>query len=59
MKYHLHIYVDGRLVFKSIHDTYNDAKKQYVEIRGYYPSGTLGSRPKGVVTWEIIEIDEK
>jgi hypothetical protein len=58
MKYYLHIYVNGHLEMQSIHDKHNDAKKHYISMRNYYPSGTIGSKPTGVVTWEIIEIKE-
>ena len=56
MPYYLHIYVDGHLELQSIHKTKNEAVQQYVDMRGHYPSGTLGSKPKGEVTWEIIEV---
>ena len=59
MKYYLHICVNGRLKLQTIHKTKNDATKNYIDMRGYYPSSTLGSKPSGVVTWEIIEVDEE
>ena len=58
MKYYLHIYVNGHLELQSIHNTKNDATKDYIEMRRYFPSGTLGSKPSGTVTWEIIELKE-
>jgi len=60
MKYYLHIYVDEHLELQSIHNTKNDAIKEYIEMRRYYPSTTFcinASTPKGIVTWEIIEIE--
>ena len=58
MKYYLHIYVNGHLEMQSIHNTKNEATKHYIEMRSSYPSATLGSKPSGVVTWEIIELKE-
>ena len=47
-KYYLHIYIIGRLVYQSINDSKNDAKKDYIMMRNSY---------EGDVTWEIINID--
>tara|TARA_Y100000310_G_C20406797_1_gene680048 strand:+ start:97 stop:267 length:171 start_codon:yes stop_codon:yes gene_type:complete len=47
-KYYLHIYINGQLVYQSINDSKNDAKKDYISMRVQY---------KGDVTWEIIEVE--
>ena len=47
-QYYLHIYIIGRLVYQSINDSKNDAKKDYIMMRNSY---------EGDVTWEIINID--
>jgi hypothetical protein len=44
---------------QSIHSSHNDAVKDYIEMRGFYPSSTLGSKRTGVVTWEIVELEEE
>ena len=59
MKYYLHIYVNGHLELQTIHSSHNDATKEYVEMRGFYPSSNLGGKGTGVVTWEIIEVEEE
>ena len=57
MRYYLHIYVDGHLELQSIHKSHNNATKNYIKMRHYYPSSTLGGKRKGVVTWEIIKVE--
>ena len=59
MKYYLHIYVNGHLELQTIHSSRNDAVKDYVSMRVYYPKSNLGGKATGVVTWEIIEVEEE